>query len=132
MSWKPDHPPVAILKLHTVSSDVKDPGGETATELPFWCRVKAKHLRQATRLGLGYIDNDEDKGPTEERVIFLLSKLTGFATDQLVELDGFDYKCAANVVAGFSHLGPEDNFSTRVSGLSLAAFPVSTLANSTT
>lgn len=125
MSWKPDHPPIAVLKLHTVSDDVKDPGGEVATELPFWRRIKAKHLAMATKKGL-----TDETG--EARTLYMLSQLTGFAADQLAELDAYDFGQATEVINYFLVLGPKVNFAKRVLGLSLAAFPESTSENLTT
>ena len=115
MTWKPRHPPIAPLQLET---EITDPGGEKTSELQFWRRLKAKDLREATKRGLS------ESG--EDRLLFLLERITGYSQELLDELDAYDYVSAQNVCSYFLSLGPKIDIRKRVSGLSLQRFPEST------
>jgi len=115
MSWKPDHPPIYLLALET-EPPIRDPGGEPCRSLPIWRRLKAKNLAQADQRGL------TDRAET----LFFLQCVTGFASDELAELDAFDLGRAATAMNAFLMRGPKASLEKFVSGLSLPSSQGST------
>jgi len=113
-AWKPDGPPLWILQL---AVPIRNPVGDLTTELPFWRRLKAKHLIQATKRGL------TDEG--EDRVCYYLSAVTNFNAEDLAEMDGADFGEASRVINAFLAAGPGTDIAKRVSGLSRPPSPES-------
>jgi hypothetical protein len=116
MSWKPNHPPIYLLDLAT-EPPITDPGGEPARKLPIWRRLKAKDLCAVDDRGLS------DRPET----LYLLQCVSGFAMDQLRELDGYDLGNATRLMNAFLAHGPGSAMiEKRVLGLSRPPSPAST------